>query len=83
MDPLGASVIALLVLALLWREHQHARQLERQAERNQELVNDLASRVVRPQAPVRAPLPPAEYPDLPRSENHLVGSLTGPPSTEE
>lgn len=81
-----AIVVAIAAIAaLVIREWQHDRARDRAEERHAAVLNDMASRVVRPLAPVprriAPPEPSAEDDGKQNGQGHLVG-VVSPPSDD-
>lgn len=52
MEAATTLLAIVAIAALIVQQHLHSRALERQRQQYADLVNDLASRIVRPAAPV-------------------------------
>lgn len=74
-----AIVAVAALLALSAQQYLHTRAVERLNARWADITGDLASRVVRPTAPVPRKVvkrdDDAELPEPPRSHAHLVGHI--------
>lgn len=82
----AAIVIAVVaIVALVVRERQHDKAADLERERYAELLNDMASRVVRPTAPTPRRIAPPERSEDDKSggQGHLVGRVQAPGADSE